>query len=72
MIKTLFELEKGREAEIIEFTNSEIRLNSARIGIEVGQIIKCIAKLGPVIIKKNRQHIAIGEVLSREILVKEV
>lgn len=72
MLKTLNDLKKGQKAEIIEFTNSEIRLNSARIGMEVGQIIKCIANIGPVVIRKNQQQIAIGESLSRKILVKEV
>ena len=72
MKKTLYDLKKGQEAEIIEFKNSEIRLNSSRFGIEVGQIIKCIAKLGTVVIQKNQQQIAIGKKLAKEILIKEV
>lgn len=72
MSKTLRDLKKGQKAEIIEFTDNEIRLNSARIGIEVGNIIKCVANIGPVVIRKNQQQIAIGEVLSQAILVREV
>ena len=72
MNTTLNELKKGRSAKIIEFINPETRLQSARFGIEVGQVIKCIAKFGTVVIQKNQQQIAIGKGLSKEILVKEV
>ena len=72
MTKTLSELKKGKSAIIIEFKNPEIKLQSARFGIEAGQIIKCIANPGAIVIQRNSQQIAIGKYLSKEILVKEV
>lgn len=72
MNTTLNELKKGKSAKIIEFKNPETKLQSARFGIEVGQVIKCIAKFDTIVIQKNQQQIAIGKGLSKEILVKEV
>lgn len=69
---TLNKLKKGQCAKIIEFKNSEIKLQSSRFGIEVGQVIKCIASLGTIVIQKNQQQIAIGKGLSLQIMVKEL
>ena len=66
----LSEIEVGQQVEIIDFENTSIKCYSARLGIEKGQVVTCIAKPGPVVIKKNNQEIAIGKVLSRQIYIK--
>ena len=66
---SLQELKIGQNAEILNFNDSEIKFNSARFGLDVGGIVKCIAKPGPVVIEKNNQVIAIGKNLSKKILV---
>ena len=42
-----------------------------RVGINEGERVRCIERLpgGTVVIRKNRQEIAIGHQLAREILV---
>lgn len=72
MTKTLYDIKKGANAKILEFKNNEIKMNSSRFGIEVGQVIKCVAKFGNVVIQKNQQQIAIGKYLSKRILVEEL
>lgn len=71
-MKKLFEIPKGTTVEIVDFADNGTKCSSARFGLAVGQIIYCKAKIGPVIISKNQQTIAIGEKLSKKIFVKEV
>jgi len=71
-MKRLYELVNGEEAEIIDFEDNLSKCHSARFGLAVGEIIKCRAKLGPVVISKNQQVIAIGQNLSKKIYVKNV
>jgi hypothetical protein len=59
----------GQKAEISVFNNSSAKCFSSRFGIEVGQIVTCIAKPGSIVIQKAYQEIAIGKKLSKEILV---
>jgi len=66
---SLNELKIGQNAKILEFINSEIKCHTARFGLVEGGIIKCIAKPGPVVIEKNKQTIAIGKNLSKQIFV---
>lgn len=66
---SLQELKIGQDAEILQFNDSDIKFNSARLGLFIGGIVKCIAKPGPIVIEKNNQVIAIGKNLSRQIYV---
>lgn len=66
---SLQELKVGQGAEILNFNDSEIKFNSARLGLDAGGIIKCIAKPGPVVIEKNNRVIAIGKNLSKKIFI---
>jgi hypothetical protein len=63
------DLKIGQNAEILKFDDSDIKFNSARLGLIEGGIIRCIAKPGPVVIEKNNQVIAIGKNLSKQIYV---
>ncbi len=66
----LYEIEIGQEAEVQSFLNSDIKCYSVRFGIEEGQVVKCIAKLGAIVLQKNNQEIAIGKNLCKEIYVR--
>lgn len=72
MVKTLYDIKKGKNVKIIKFKNPEVKLNSSRFGIEPGQTVKLIEKFGNVVIQINQQQIAIGKKLSKEIIVEEV
>lgn len=65
----LSEIKIGKQFKIEEFIDNTAKCYSARFGIEKGQIMKCIAKPGPVIIQKKNQEIAIGKNLSDLIAV---
>ncbi|MFA6989339.1 MAG: FeoA family protein [Candidatus Gastranaerophilaceae bacterium] len=71
-MKKLNEITKGTTVEILDFADNLSKCSSARFGLAIGQIVCCKAKIGPVIISKNQQTIAIGEKLSKKIFVKEV
>lgn len=72
MATNLYELKKGQTAKIIEFKSNEISLNSAKFGITVGHIIKCVEKFGNIVIQKKHQQIAIAKKLSKEIIVEVI
>ena len=72
MIKTLNEAKKGQMLEITKFADNPTKCNSARFGIAEGQIIKCVDKMGPVIISKNQQILALGRNLSKKIQIREL
>jgi Fe2+ transport system protein FeoA len=71
-MKKLCEILKGTTVEIVDFADNNTKCSSARFGLAIGQIIYCKAKIGPIIVSKNQQTIAIGEKLSQRIFVKEV
>jgi ferrous iron transport protein A len=69
---SLCELKIGQQAKILEFIDSAMKCYSVRFGLEEGQVVTCIAKPGPVVIKKNHQEIAVGRNLSKNIYVNLV
>jgi len=69
---SLCELKIGQKAKILEFIDSAMKCYSVRFGLEEGQVVTCIAKPGPVVIKKNHQEIAVGRNLSKNIYVNLV
>jgi Fe2+ transport system protein FeoA len=71
-MKKLNEIEKGKTVEIINFADINSKFSSARFGLTEGQVIRCKAKIGSIIIQKDQQTIAIGKDLSKKIMVKEV
>lgn len=71
-MKKLSEVQIGQKAEIADFLDTSIKCFSSRFGIEIGQVVTCIAKPGPIVIQKNHQEIAIGSNLCNQINVKLV
>ena len=68
---SLGEVKKGSFIKINEIKDSSIKNYLIRFGIEEGSEVQCYEKIykGPVIIKFNRQEIAFGHELAKNILV---
>lgn len=74
VIMKLTDVKKGEVVKIITIPNEEIRSQAIRFGLAVGELIVCeeFIPMGPVIVRKNRQEIAIGHGLAKEITVQKV
>lgn len=68
----LDDIKVGQRVEILDFLDSTISRFFSCFGLEKGQNITCIAKPGPIIIQRNRQEIAVGRDLSKQIYVKVI
>ncbi|HEY3298971.1 MAG TPA: ferrous iron transport protein A [Armatimonadota bacterium] len=68
---TLDESKKGSRIEILEIRDRESRDQLMRFGITEGSEVVCAEKLpmGPVIVRKKRQEIAVGRKLAQNIVV---
>src|SRR5258707_416593 len=67
----LYQSAKGDWVKIHSVPAGLIRAQFLRFGINEGERVLCIERLpgGTVVIKKNRQQIAIGHTLAKQILV---
>lgn len=67
----MVEIKKGQSARITQIPDEQARSQAIRLGIGEGSIISCeeIIPAGPVIIRRNRQEIAIGRGLAQSITV---
>jgi len=70
----LSEAKQGDTIKILSIPNDIIRAQAIRFGISEGSVVTCdsLIPAGPVILRKNKQEIAIGYGLAREILVEEI
>lgn len=69
---TLAEVKKGQTVKILDIPDEQIRSQAIRLGIGQGSLVTCqeIIPAGPIIIKKNRQEIAVGRGLAQVITVE--
>lgn len=69
---TLDQAERGSEVCILSIQSPEHRNQLVRLGISEGSRVICQEKLpmGPVVLRCNRQEIAVGRQLARSILIK--
>ena len=69
---TLAEVIKGQTVRILSIPDEQIRSQAIRLGIGQGSLVTCqeIIPAGPIIIKKNRQEIAVGRGLAQAITVE--
>jgi len=69
---TLAEVKKGQTVKILDIPDDQIRSQAIRLGIGQGSLVTCqeIIPAGPIIIKKNRQEIAVGRGLAQVITVE--
>jgi len=70
----LAQVKKGQNLKILSIPNDLIRAQAIRLGIGEGSVVTCAEQIpaGPVVLRKNRQEVAIGHGLAKEILVEIV
>ncbi len=68
---TLDKAKRGNPVTIMSLPLGEIKSQLIRLGLGVGDTVKCLERLpgGTIIIQKNRQEIAIGYDLAKKIQV---
>ncbi len=70
-MRTLYDVQTGETVKIIGFDPNAHRAAFARFALFEGQIIKCLAKPGPIVIKEKFQTIAVGKEFSKKIYVSK-
>ncbi|MFZ7103466.1 MAG: FeoA family protein [Peptococcaceae bacterium] len=70
----LADVKRGQTFKILSIPNEVVRAQAIRFGIAEGTVVTCdeLIPAGPVIIKRNKQEIAVGYGLAKEILVEAV
>lgn len=68
---TLDSIKKGSFITIISLPDGILKVQLIRLGLSEGAKVLCIERLpgGTIILKKNRQEIAVGYDLARQIIV---
>jgi len=68
---TLDKVKRGCKCRILRVALEEVRAQAMRMGLCEGEMVECYETIpsGPVVVKKNRQEIAIGRGLARLIEV---
>ncbi|WP_425800364.1 ferrous iron transport protein A [Desulfitobacterium sp. Sab5] len=69
---TLDRVKRGQSFKIKEISNDSIRAQALRFGISTGEWLTCeeVVPVGPIVVRKNRQLIAMGRSLAQEIKVE--
>lgn len=70
MKKTLAEIKNGETVIITDCLDIATKCMVMRFGLAVGETVKCITKVGPIILGKNKQTIAIGKNLACKIFIQ--
>jgi Fe2+ transport system protein FeoA len=67
----LSRLRKGDRVKICSVPKGLMRAQFLRLGIHEGEQVVCFERLpgGTVVIQKNRQHVALGSVLAKQVFV---
>jgi Fe2+ transport system protein FeoA len=70
---SLSDVKRGNFIKILHLPDGLVRTQMIRFGIIEGEIVKCLERLpgGTILIQKNRQEIAIGLQLARNIIVSK-
>lgn len=68
---TLDRVKRGQSFEITSIPNELVRVQAIRFGIAEGEIVSCeeVVPAGPIVIRKNKQQLALGRGLARQISV---
>ncbi|MDR1034690.1 MAG: ferrous iron transport protein A [Holosporales bacterium] len=69
MIKSVIDLQPGKNAKILEFANAKVADVFESMGLFVGQMVQVIYKSGTVVISVNHRMIAMSRVLAERIYV---
>ena len=70
-ITILYAVKAGDWLKIHSLPHGLLRAQFIRFGINEGERVKCIERLpgGTIVIQRNRQQLAIGHLLAKQILV---
>lgn len=68
---TLDRVKRGQSVTILAIPNDQMRAQAIRFGIAVGEVVSCeeVVPAGPIVISKNKQQLALGQGLARQISV---
>ncbi|MFZ5597943.1 MAG: FeoA family protein [Bacillota bacterium] len=69
---TLDRVKRGQSFRILSIPDSLVRAQAIRFGISEGELVSCeeVVPAGPVVIRKNKQLLAVGQGLARQIIVE--
>jgi Fe2+ transport system protein FeoA len=69
---TLDQARRGQVLQIRSIKEKNMRVQALRLGLTVGSTIQCVEILpaGPVIVRRNRQELALGRGLARLVEVE--
>ncbi len=69
---TLDRVKKGQIIKILSIPDPDVRAQAIRFGIAEGAVVTCdeVVPAGPVVLRKNRQQIAMGRRLAGTIIVE--
>ena len=69
---TLDRVKKGQIIKIISIPDPDVRAQAIRFGIAEGAVVTCdeVVPAGPVVLRKNRQQIAMGRRLAGTIVIE--
>lgn len=69
---TLDRIKRGQTFTITEIADDSVRAQAIRFGISTGEWLTCeeVVPAGPIVVRKNRQLIAMGRNLARGIQVR--
>ena len=70
MQKPLANARKSDLCKIIQFKDTQSKTETMRYGLAVGETVKCLANVGPIIVGKNLITIAVGRNLAKKIYVE--
>lgn len=66
---TLDRVKRGQSFRIISIPDNTMRAQAIRFGISGGEVVDCeeVVPAGPIVIRKNKQLLALGRGLARQI-----
>lgn len=74
MITKLSKIKRNKSFKFISIPNEQVRTQLIRFGIGEGSHAKCHQKLpfGPVVVKFQKQEIALGREIANEITIEDL
>ena len=68
---SLYSSETGQWVRIVSMPHGTLRAQFIRVGISEGERVRCLERLpgGTIVLQKNRQQIAVGHQLAKQIFV---
>jgi Fe2+ transport system protein FeoA len=69
---SLVSVKAGCSVRILSVPDGTVRAQFIRLGISEGERVKCLERLpgGTIVLQKNRQQIALGHKLAKQVVVR--